>query len=58
MEIHIKCPFCESRVCDANSRVFVRTKITKLPDTRNRIRPVDYYIKCWKCKKTIGITKT
>jgi len=56
MPIQIKCPACGSRVCDTNSRVFVRTRITREPK-KLREYSADYYIKCWKCKTTIGLTK-
>lgn len=56
MQIQIKCPCCGSRVCDANSRVFVRTKISGVKQAVMDYT-ADYFIKCWKCKTTICITK-
>lgn len=56
MQIQIKCPNCGSRVCDANSRVFVRTKISGVKQAVMDYT-ADYFIKCWKCKTTICITK-
>ena len=55
MTVTIVCPTCGSRLCDANSQVVVRTKITRKKAKEKY--PSDYYIKCWKCKCTIGITK-
>lgn len=55
MTVTIVCPTCGSRLCDADSQVIVRTKITR--NKINKKCPADYYIKCWKCKTTIGIKK-
>ena len=53
MIVTIVCPTCGGRICDADSRVALRTKITN--KKINMKYPADYYIKCWKCKRTIGL---
>ena len=55
MTVSIVCPTCGRRICDADSQVVIRTKITR--EKSNKKYPADYYIKCWKCKTTIGIKK-
>ena len=55
MHVTIVCPTCGSRLCDCDSQVERKTKITRV--FKNKRIPADYYLKCWKCKTTVGLKK-
>jgi phage FluMu protein Com len=48
----VKCPVCNQRLMDVSERTLHHTKA--VPARRNE-PPVDYQIKCPKCKKIINI---
>lgn len=59
MKGEVPCPHCGSRLLDADKGVQTITKVINPYDPGpppNRWVP-DYYIKCWRCKKKIGLKK-
>jgi len=53
MRKKLNCPFCNHRVIDADVTVISEVRVC---DPRE-LWPADYYIKCWSCKKEIGLKK-
>lgn len=51
MHVKVKCPCCNSRVIDTDENT---TVIVKVIENFNKC---DFYVKCPKCKKEIGINK-
>lgn len=53
MRKKLTCPFCNHRVIDSEDTVQSEIRVCK----PNELWKPDYYIKCWSCKKEIGIRK-
>jgi DNA-directed RNA polymerase subunit RPC12/RpoP len=59
MKIEIPCPHCGHRLMDADKGVQTMTKVVNPYDhglPANSWMP-DFYIKCLRCKKKIGLKK-
>ena len=52
----IYCPICGSRLMDKNREVLTEEKEMTSNETDNNWIP-DFYQKCWKCGRNIGIRK-
>jgi len=48
----VRCPCCGGRILDVPYGATVTFSETAPPE------PPDYYIKCWRCKRRLGIMKT
>ena len=56
MKKKIECPVCGSRLMDKNEEVITEEKEMNMVETNTSWNP-DFYQKCWKCGRNIGIRK-